>query len=274
MRRIAKEAESLPTQMGGRGLLYLVSHLAEVNQILQQHKIIRMGRKLPCAVFLLLCLWFIGGLTGCACLTGSKDTESAQQLAENGMEAFEDEDYHDALAAFTTLKERYPYSRYAILAELKVGDAHFYRKEYPEAVAAYEDFIHLHPKNEAIPYVLYQIGASYYEQLLTEDRDQTPTYQAILAFQRLLKEHPDSAYASKARESILDCRKLLAQHELYVANFYYKSKHYRAALSRFENVLAGYSDVIPSKTQRQVKKMILACKERLGKLPVIDSEKN
>ena len=274
MRRIAKEAESLPTHMGGRGLLCLVSNLAEVDQILQRHKIIKMGRKLACAVFLLLCLWFIGGLTGCACLTGSKETESAEELAENGMEAFEDEDYHDALKAFTTLKERYPYSRYAILAELKVADAHFYREEYPEAVSAYEDFIHLHPKNEAIPYVLYQIGACYYEQLLSEDRDQTPTYQAIIAFERLLKEHPESAYGSQARKRIQDCRKLLADHELYVANFYYKSKYYRAALRRFEALLAGYSDVISSDKQSQVKKLILACKEQLGDLTVIDSEKN
>ena len=251
-----------------------MSHLAEVDQILLQHKIIKMGRKLVCAVFLLSYLWLIGGLTGCACLTGSKETESAVDLAQNGMEAFEDEDYSDALKAFTTLKERYPYSRYAILAELKVADAHFHREEYPEAIAAYEDFILLHPKNEAIPYVLYQIGACYYEQLLSEDRDQTPTHQAIIAFERLLKEHPESAYRSRATERIQECRKLLANHELYVANFYYKSKHYRAALTRFEAVLAGYSDVISSDKQSQVKKLILACKEQLGELPVQDSEKN
>ena len=250
-----------------------MSQLAEMDHILQRVKIVKMGRKLTWVVFLLLCLWFIEGLTGCACLTGGKKTESAEELAENGMEAFEDEDYKDALEAFTTLKERYPYSRYAILAELKVADAHFYRGEYPEAVSAYEDFIQLHPKNEAIPYVLYQIGACYYEQLLSEDRDQTPTHLAIIAFQRLLKEHPDSAYSSKASERIQDCRKLLAEHELYVANFYYKSKHYRAALNRFEGLLAGYSDVLSSDKQSQVNKLILACKEQLAELPVTDSEK-
>ena len=117
-------------------------------------------------------------------------------------------------------------------------------------------------------------SSAFYEQLLSEDRDQTPTHLAIIAFERLLKEHPDSAYGSKAKERIQDCRKLLADHELYVANFYYKSKHYRAALTRFEALLAGFSDLIPSDKQSQVKKLILACKEQLGELPVIDSEKN
>jgi outer membrane protein assembly factor BamD len=247
-----------------------MSYLIEVDQILRQPGIIKMSRKHGCAAFLLLCFWLLGGLAGCGCLSGSKKVEPADVLAQKGMEYFEEEEYKDALQAFTSLKERYPYSRYAILAELKVADAHFYRHEYPEAVSAYEDFIQLHPKNEAIPYVLYQIGACYYEQLLTADRDQTPTHQAILAFERLLKQHPDSAYALKARGRILDCRHLLAEHELYVANFYYKSKHYGAALGRYQGLLAGYSDVISTDTLSQVKKQIFACKEQLAELPETD----
>jgi len=225
---------------------------------------IKRNQKLPITAFLLFFLLLIGGLTGCGCLFGEKKTDTAEELAEKGMEYFEEEDYHDALKAFTTLKERYPYSRYAILAELKVADAHFHRKEYAEAIAAYAEFLQLHPKNDAIPYVLYQIGECYYEQLLSEDRDQTPTRRAISAFQRLLKEHPFSTYAKPAKERILDCRKLLAQHELYVAKFYFKSKHYEAALSRFEGMLARYRDVLPLDKRKEVENLVLVCKEKLS----------
>jgi outer membrane protein assembly factor BamD len=235
-----------------------------VNQISQQAEMIKRNQKLPFTAFVLFLLLFPGGLTGCGWLLGEKRTETAEELAEKGMEYFEDEDYHDALKAFTTLKERYPYSRYAILAELKVADAHFHRKEYAEAIAAYADFLQLHPKNDAIPYVLYQIGECYYKQLLSEDRDQTPTRQAISAFQRLLKEYPFSTYANKAKERIQDCRKLLAQHELYVAKFYFKSKHYEAALGRFKGVLAGYRDVLPLDKRKEVENLVLACKEKLS----------
>ena len=225
---------------------------------------IKRNQKLPFTAFVLLLLLIIGGLSGCGCLFGDKGTDTAEELAEKGMEYFDDEDYHDALKAFTTLKERYPYSRYAILAELKVADAHFHREEYAEAIAAYADFLQLHPKNDAIPYVLYQIGECYYEQLLSEDRDQTPTRRAISAFQRLLKEHPNSTYADTAKERIQDCRKLLAQHELYVANFYFKSKYYEAALGRFQGVLAGYRDVLPLDKRKEVEDFVLACKEKLS----------
>ena len=225
---------------------------------------IKRNQKLPFTAFVLFFLLIIGGLTGCAFLLGEQRAETAEDLAEKGMEYFEDEDYHDALKAFTTLKERYPYSRYAILAELKVADAHFHRKEYAEAIAAYADFLQLHPKNDAIPYVLYQIGECYYKQLLSEDRDQTPTRRAITAFQRLLKEHPNSTYANTAKERIQDCRKLLAQHELYVAKFYFKSELYEAALGRFEGLLANYKDVLPLNKRTEVLNFVLACKEKLS----------
>jgi outer membrane protein assembly factor BamD len=212
---------------------------------------------------MVLFLWLAVGSVGCSWFR-SQEMETPEQLAVRGMEAFDDEDYSEALKAFNKLKERYPYSRYAILAELKVADAHFHRKEYPEAVASYEEFASLHPKNEAIPYVLYQIGASYYEQLLTKDRDQTPTYHAIISFERLVESHPNSPQASKAKERIQICRELLAENEIYVARFYYKSKHYKAALARFEGVLAVYGDVMPLTTRKEIEELIVICKQKIA----------
>ena len=235
-----------------------------MDQYTHQAQVPRGKRKSALFCFTLIFLLLLVGAARCAWFSGSKQVESAEELAEKGMESFDDEDYSDALKAFNTLKERYPYSQYAILAELKVADAHFYREEYPEAIGAYEDFVQLHPKNEAIPYVKYQIGLCYFKQMLSLDRDQTPTRMAILSFERLLREHAESAYASEARKKINDCRKLLAEHDLYIGRFYYKSKYYQAALGRFEGVLTGYVDVLPPETQREVEKLITACTAKLS----------
>jgi outer membrane protein assembly factor BamD len=235
-----------------------------VDQITHRAQNARGKRKFASLIFALIFLSLLVGVAGCSYFTGSKRVESAEELAAKGMQSFDEEDYGDALKAFTTLKERYPYSRYAILAELKVADAHFYREEYPEAIGAYEDFVQLHPKNEAIPYVKYQIGLGYYEQMLSKDRDQTSTRMAILSFERVLREHADSTYTSEATKKINDCRKLLAEHELYVGRFYYKSKHYGAALGRFEGLLTGYMDVLPPETQREVEKLKTACSAELA----------
>ena len=226
-------------------------------------KTMQQNQKVAFFQLMLLFLWLVWGLGGCAWLWGDR-YHTAEQLAAKGMEEFENEDYGDALKTFSALKERYPYSRYAILAELKVADAHYYRAEYPEAIAAYEDFVRLHPKNEVIPYVLFQVGACYHEQLLSVDRDQTATRKSILAFERLLKAHPKSNYARKARIRIRECRELLAEHEVYVGRFYYKAKHYRAALGRFEGVLEYYSDALSADEQQEVKDFIVFCKRKLA----------
>ena len=88
--------------------------------------------------------------------SSSSVERSAEQLVMEGMQKMQKKDYEDAIKDFRQLKERYPYSKYAILAELKLGDAHFLNKDYADAAIAYEEFARLHPRNEVVPYVLYQ----------------------------------------------------------------------------------------------------------------------
>jgi outer membrane protein assembly factor BamD len=208
-------------------------------------------------------LWIGTLLAGCAWFQQER-VRSPEELASQGMEQFDEKSYGDAIKTFTLLKERYPYSRYAILAELKLADAYFNDERYPEAISAYEEFVRLHPKNEASPYVLYQIGECHYHQVLTIDRDQTSTHQAILAFERLLKSHPGSAYEENATKKVRFCRQHLADHEVYVGRFYYKSKHYQAALGRFQGVLTGYEDVLEPRGREEIEALALGCKEKLA----------
>jgi outer membrane protein assembly factor BamD len=188
--------------------------------------------------------------TGCSALkktwnaiTGKQEVGSAQQLAWDGMDAYEDGDYKDAIEHFQSLRDWYPFSKYAILAELKIADSHYQLQQYEEAIFAYEEFERLHPRNEAVPYVIYQIGRCYYDQIDTIDRDQSPARKALETFQRLHKRFPDDPYAKSAAEHIPKCLKSLAGNDYYIGVFYYKSKHYKAALQRFMSVLSNYPDV-------------------------------
>jgi outer membrane protein assembly factor BamD len=183
---------------------------------------------------------FIG--SGCA-LFQIKEEKYAQELASDGMEAYQDGKYKDAIESFEKIKDWYPFSKYAILAELKIADSHYKLKEYDEAVSAYEQFESLHPLNDAIPYVIFQIGLCHFEQVDTPDRDQTTARKALEAFNRLIKQFPNSTYSVKAREYTSICYKSLAESELEVGVFYYKSKRYKAALERFKSVIINYPDV-------------------------------
>lgn len=163
--------------------------------------------------------------------------KNAEQLAAEGSSAFVGEDYKDSIKAYTDLKDWYPFSKYAILAELKIADAHFNLEEYDEALVAYDSFERMHPRNEAVPYVINQIGLCWFNQIGTIDRDPTPAQNALGQFQRLSGQYPDNEYAKKAMENIKSCIDNIAGHELYVANFYYKTKKYKGALKRYEYIV-------------------------------------
>jgi outer membrane protein assembly factor BamD len=164
-------------------------------------------------VMLLFLLIFALGISGCDSYlvkfyfgdTFSKDSsssieKSAEQLVIEGTQKMQKKDYEDAIKAFQQLKERYPYSKYAILAELKLGDAHFYNKDYTDAAIAYEEFARLHPRNEIVPYVLYQIGMCHFLSFSSVNRDQEETRLAMEAFQRLIQAFPQTEYALKAKQ--------------------------------------------------------------------------
>ncbi len=189
-----------------------------------------------------VCLLSILVLSGCSWFDNQGEM-SAEELANEGMEKFNSGSYRLAVVSFHKLKDWYPFSKYAILAELKIADGLYNLRQYEQAILAYEEFESLHPRNEATPYVVNQIGLSHFGRVDTIDRDQVAARKALMTFTRLIKQFPDSLYAQKAKENVIKCQKSLAGHELEVGIFYYKGKHYRAAINRFKTVVTDYPDV-------------------------------
>jgi outer membrane protein assembly factor BamD len=164
-----------------------------------------------------------------------------EPLYKEGLVRFNKRDYSEALKKFEELKSNFPDSPpFTIWAERKVADCHFFKGEYVEAIAAYEEFKKIHPGHEEIPYVQYQIGMSYYNQMLAFDRDQTPAKKAISSFEYLIANYPPSLFTVKAKEKIGICKKSMINHEFYIGNFYYKKGRFDAAASRFEGLLEQF----------------------------------
>jgi outer membrane protein assembly factor BamD len=166
----------------------------------------------------------------------------AHELAKNGMDEFTEKDYRKSIVYFEKLRDWYPFSKFAKLAELKIADGHYHLKEYDDAIFAYEEFEELHPNNEAIPYVIQQIGNCYFEQLDTIDRDQTPALKAIDTYERLIKNYPDDPHSEDVLEKIGICHKSLAENQFYIGHFYYRTKHYKSALARFHSITSKWNE--------------------------------
>jgi outer membrane protein assembly factor BamD len=217
---------------------------------------------------IIFCLLTIFLAVGCA--RNVKEEKTAEQLADEGMKAFETRHFHQSIEAFKKLRDWYPFSKHALAADLKIADCYFEMENYEEAVIAYEEFERLHPRNEAIPFVIYRIGLCHYNRLATIDRDQAPARHALDAFYRLSRQFPGHEYAQKAVEPINKCRRSLAAHEFYVAEFYFKSKHYRAALNRFNNVVTMFPNVGDVEA---AEKYIQICQQHLNEEETTVNEK-
>jgi outer membrane protein assembly factor BamD len=73
------------------------------------------------------------------------------------------------------------------------------------------------------------------QRLLRLDLAKRPPVQAresFSAFSRLIQRYPNSIYAPDARQRMIFLRNRLAEHENYVANYYFKRGAYVAALNR------------------------------------------
>ncbi len=202
-------------------------------------------------------------------LFGKKPTsaidKTAEQLALDGMQKMQKKDYDEALKSFRNLKEHYPYSKYSILAELKIGDALFYDKKYSEAAIAYEEFARLHPRNEVVPYVTYQIGMSHFLSFSRTDRDPEETQAAMDAFQRVIQTFPQSDYTKKAKKQLFECQKRTVSHEFNVGSFYFRIGEYQAARDRFQRMNVYPQAVKDLGYQKKLDKMLAKCEVECSK---------
>jgi len=180
-----------------------------------------------------------------ACSSAEKYDTSTPEGGFHSAEALEkDERYEEAIQRFTEVKNKFPYSRLATEAELRVADLHFKREAYIEAQSAYQLFKEFHPKHPKIDYVTYRLALSYFNQLPdTIDRDLSLADKSILYFDEVLNSYPNSEFVKEAKEKRLEALGKLASKEMYVARFYSKHEKFDSALRRFENVLKTYPNL-------------------------------
>ncbi|MFZ5763962.1 MAG: outer membrane protein assembly factor BamD [Thermodesulfobacteriota bacterium] len=217
-----------------------------MKSIARHHRILSW----PPRLLLLLCASLLILLPGCsvyrdiASMFSDGDTVQAapESLAMDAMDEFNRGEYSSALKLFEEIQERFPFSRFSLMAELKSADCHYHLGHYGEAIVSYEGFAKNHPTNEALPYVLFQLGMCYYMQIDTIDRDPGHAFDAQNAFSKLLTMYPQSPYTEEAKAKIRVVRDFLAGHEMYVATFYLKTNKIEQSKARLRYLLDNYPD--------------------------------
>ncbi len=189
--------------------------------------------------YLILLAFFI---TNCVSYD-QHDTSKAAGAYGLAKQLEDDERYEEALLQYRDVKNRFPYSRYAVAAELQIAEVHFKKESFAEAQGAFQLFKELHPKHPKIDYVTYKIGESIFMQLpSTIDRDLSIAPGAIQEFNVLMRDFPQSEWVGKAKEKRQETIQMLAAKELYIADFYYRTEEWQHALVRYQKYIREFPD--------------------------------
>lgn len=186
-------------------------------------------------------------LTGCSLFGSSSDdaprdagSVPVEQLYSRGVDALNAKKYDTAVTQFDLLEQTYPYSSFAVNAQMMQGYAEYLRNHYTDSIGVLDRFIQLHPAHRDIAYVYYLRALCYYEQIADIQRDQKGTSEALNALQEVVTRFPDSAYGRDARLKIDLARDHLAGKEMEVGRYYERQKLYTAAIGRFQRVVDDF----------------------------------
>ncbi len=162
-------------------------------------------------------------------------------LFKRTVEMYNAKQYKDAINSFLFLRENYPQeTKYQSRITLYLADSHFHQKEYPEAIANYEEFIKLYPASPDVPYAYFQIGMSNYNQRRRYQCDATFVRKAIKDFKKVLQIAPPGVLINESIRMIALCQRELALHDLFIADFYLRTHHYKSAIFRYQEVLRTF----------------------------------
>jgi outer membrane protein assembly factor BamD len=185
--------------------------------------------------------------------------------------------YEAAIKLFERLESNYPFGTYATQAQMEIAYAYYKTQDAPQALAAVERFIKLHPNHPAADYMYYlrglinfndQIGflSAIYSQDPTE-RDPKATRESFAAFKALVEKFPESKYTPDAIMRMKYLVNAMAQYEVHVAKYYYRRGAFLAALNRAQGAVTEYSDAPASE---EALFLMIRCYDKMGNLELRD----
>jgi outer membrane protein assembly factor BamD len=172
-----------------------------------------------------------------------KGKTEAEILYKEAQELMEAERFILATEKLNLIKTQHPYSFYATPAELLQADILYMQENFIEAAAAYLLFRDFHPRHEKIPYVVFKIAESYYKQIPdTIDRDLEPALESLKYYDEVIQKYSDTSYKQDAEKKVVKAKRMLRDKDLYIADFYFKTKEFSAARYWYLDILENHQD--------------------------------
>ena len=148
----------------------------------------------------------------------------------------------DGLEILQKIAERAPGSQRAQLALITIGDYHFNKGDWLVAGESYDRFLELFPKSTRAAHAEIRAAESHRNSYRGPAYDETPLVEAEQRYKSFLAHYPARAAEYNARENLAQIRADRAEKQLYVAKFYLRTDHPKAAAEYLKLVLRDYPD--------------------------------
>jgi len=161
-------------------------------------------------------------------------------LFSRGVEALTDERWVEAREYFRQIVDTYPQSRYRYDAKLGIGDSYLGEDSVQSNILAaneFREFLQFFPLHERADYAQYRLAISQQRQMLSAQRDQTATRQALQEFDTFLQNYPDSPLREDVQNRRREVRDRLSRHEFEVGLTYYRIRWYTGTVLRLKELL-------------------------------------
>ena len=197
----------------------------------------------------LLAALLISCASSSASLTGNvKYGKTAEEDYRSGEDELKSKNYIEATKLFENVKNKYPFSKYAPLSELRVADVKFEQERFIESAEAYQQFVKLHPAHDQADYAAFRVGLSHWKDGPSDfvlfppsfEKDQVQVREAAKVLNDFVKKYPNSKYKAEAEKLLAKARSRLAEHEWYVAEFYAKRERWAGVAARLEGLVRDY----------------------------------
>ena len=181
---------------------------------------------------IIFCSLCFGILLGCAAKDENIPDAPLPDLYGKAVKFYEKKDYKKSIEFFQAVERQYPYEQWTIRAQLMIGYLQYLKRDYIDAICSFKLFIELNPYHPQVPYALYMLGMSHYQQLSIIQRDQSAAKDGLEYFEMIQTRYPGSIYSKDAQEKIKIIQDHLAGKHVDVARFYLSNRSYDAAVSR------------------------------------------
>ena len=175
------------------------------------------------------------------------EVDMEMQMSDAYKEGYFELQRGDALMAAKKFNEAellFPQSPWAAKSAIMAAYAYYTQNYYGDAIFELERYLITYPNHKNKVYAHFLLGMSFYEQIVDEKKDLKSILNSKKQFEFIIKEYPNTEFATDSKFKINLINEILAAKEMYLARYYLNKTKWIPALNRFKTVVNEYNTTI------------------------------